>query len=130
VRFDRKLLLIAPTIVLFCVVAGVAYAAAELHVLTTISDTWRERSDFVGAVERGEKHIDQRQALSILQFSLDVEAKRTAAITAARDLLIVLTVIGGAACVVLAVGVRGVPRQHWPRFGRAGTAPGAESVDT
>lgn len=118
-KFDRKLLLIAPTIVLFCVGLGVAYAAAELHVLTTVSDNWRDRSDFIAAVDRGEKHIDERQALSILRFSLDVEAKRTAAITASRDLLIVLAIVGLASCGVLAVGVRGVPRQHWPRFGRA-----------
>jgi hypothetical protein len=122
VKFDRKLLLIAPTIVLFCVGFGVAYAAAELHVLTTVSDSWRDRSDFIAAVDRGEKHIDERQALSILKFSLDVEAKRTAAITASRDLLIVLAAVGLASCAVLAVGVRAVPRQHWPRFGRSDTA--------
>lgn len=119
-RLDRKLLLIAPTIVLFCVVAGMIYAAMELHVLSSVSDTWKERSDFVAAIARGEKTINQVQSARLLQTALDVEARRTAAIVASRDLLAWLAGIALVACLVLAAGVRSVPREHWPRvaFGK------------
>jgi hypothetical protein len=116
VRLDRKLLLIAPAIVLVFVVAGIVYASVQLHVLSSVSETFRERSDFIAAVERGEKPLDQRQALGILHLQFEVEAKRTAAIIAARDLLIVLSAIAGAALVVLGLGIRSVPREHWPRM--------------
>lgn len=115
-RLDRKLLLIAPTIVLVCVVAGMVYAAMELHVLSTVSDTWKERSDFVAAIARGDKNISQLQAARLLQAGLDVESKRTAAIIASRDLLGWLAGIGLVACMALAVGIRSVPREHWPRW--------------
>jgi hypothetical protein len=116
VRFDRKLLLIAPTIVLFLVVAGLIYAAVQLHVLGSVSDTWKERSAFIAAVEAGQKTLEPRQATGLLRLALDVEARRTAAIAASRDLLIALSIIGVVSCCVLAVGIRGVPRQHWPRL--------------
>jgi hypothetical protein len=117
VRLDKKLLLIAPTIVLFFVVAGVFYAAAQLQVLGAVGDSWKGRSDFVGAAERGDKSLSQQQATNMLRISLDVEAKRTAAIGANRDLLVELAVIALVACCVLAAGIRSVPREHWPRFG-------------
>lgn len=119
-RFDRKLLLIAPTIILFFVAAGVIYAAAQLHVLGSVSDTWKERSAFIAAVEAGQKTLETRQAVGLLRISLDVESRRTAAITASRDLLVVLSVMAVACCAVLAIGIRSVPREHWPRlsFGR------------
>ena len=119
-RLDRKLLLIAPTIVLFFVAAGLIYAAVQLHVLGSVSETWKERSDFITAVEQGRKALETRQAVGLLRLSLDVEARRTAAITASRDLLIALSVIAVACCGVLTVGIRSVPREHWPRitFGR------------
>jgi hypothetical protein len=121
VRLDRKLLLIAPTIVLVGVAAGMIYAAVQLHVLSSVSETLTERSNFIAAVERGEKTLDQRQALGVIRLSFDVEAKRTTAIAAARDLLIVLSAIAFVAIVILSIGVRGVPREHWPRlsFGRS-----------
>jgi hypothetical protein len=115
VRLDRKLLLIAPTIVLFFVVAGMVYVAVELRVLAGVSDSWKQRDDFIAAVERGEKPLSQTQAAGLLRLAMDVESKRTAAIAATRDLLIVLTSIAFLSCVVLAVGIRGVPREHWPR---------------
>ena len=115
-RLDRKLLLIAPTIVLACVVAGMVYAAVQLRVLGSVSETWHERNDFIAAVERGDKPLTERQAVELLRFSLEVEEKRTAAIAASRDLLIALAAIGLASCVTLAVGIRSVPREHWPRF--------------
>ncbi|MGH7616842.1 MAG: hypothetical protein ACREPM_06405 [Gemmatimonadaceae bacterium] len=119
-RFDRKLLLIAPTIILFFVVAGVVYAAVQLHVLGSVSETWKERSAFIASVESGQKTLETRQAVGLLRIALDVEARRTAAITASRDLLIALSVMAFACCCVLAIGIRGVPREHWPRvtFGR------------
>lgn len=115
-RLDRKLLLIAPTIILGFVIAGMIYAAVELHVLSSVSETFRERSDFIAAVERGAKPLDERQALSIIHAQFDVETKRTAALEAARDLLAVLALIGLASVCVLAVGVRRVPREHWPKI--------------
>jgi hypothetical protein len=117
VRFDRKLLLIAPTIVLFCVAAGLIYAAAQLHVLGSVSDTWKERSDFIASVEAGQKPLETRQAVGLLRFALEVEARRSAAIVASRDLLIALSIIAFVSCCVLGVGIRGVPREHWPRLG-------------
>ena len=116
-RLDRKLLLIAPTIVLVLVVAGMVYAATQLHVLASVSETERDREAFIASVERGEKTLEPRQSLSLLRVGLDVETKRTAAILASRDLLVELAVIGLVSCIVLAIGVRGVPRTHWPRFG-------------
>jgi hypothetical protein len=116
VRLDRKLLLIAPTIVLAFVVAGMVYATMQLRVLGSVSDSWKDRSDFIAAVERGEKKLDLRQATSILRLSLTVDARRTDAIAAARDLMIILSAMAFIACCVLAFGIRSVPREHWPRF--------------
>jgi hypothetical protein len=115
VRLDRKLLLIAPAIVLVFVVAGMIYAAVQLHVLSGVSETLTERSQFISAVEAGQKTLDQRQALGIIHLQFDVESKRTAAISAARDLMIVLSIIAAAALAALIVGIRSVPREHWPR---------------
>ena len=115
-RFDRKLLLIAPAIVLAFVVAGMVYATVQLRVLSSISDSWKDRSDFIAAVERGEKTLDLRQATSILRLSLTVEARRTEAIAATRDLMIALSAMAFIACCVLGFGIRSVPREHWPRF--------------
>lgn len=116
-RLDKKLLLIAPTIVLVLVVAGIVYAAVQLQVLASVSETAKEREAFIASLERGEKKLEPRQYVSLLRTALDVETKRTAAIGASRDLLVSLAVIGFVSCVVLAIGVRGVPRTHWPRFG-------------
>jgi hypothetical protein len=130
VRLDRKLLLIAPAIVLACVVAGMVYTAFELHVLARSSDTLTARKEFVDAVARGEKTLDQRQAVGILQVALDVEAKRSAAIAASRDLLIELSAVALVAWAVLVYGIRGVPREHWPRFGGAPASDAARAERT
>ena len=127
-RLDRKLLLIAPAIVLAFVVAGMIYTAVELHVLARSSDTLTARKEFVDAAARGDKPLDQRQAIGILQIALDVEARRSAAIAASRDLLIELSAVAFVAWAVLAYGIRGVPREHWPRFGR-GRAPAASPAE-
>ena len=122
-RFDRKLLLIAPAIVLVFVVAGLVYSTMQLHALGQISASLQERSEFIASVERGEKTLETRQSLSLLRWAMDVEAKRTDAIVASRDLLISLSAIALVCCGVLALGIRSVPRQHWPRmsFGRQRT---------
>jgi hypothetical protein len=122
VRLDRKLLLIAPAIVLVFVAAGMAYTAQQLRVLGSVSDTWKERSDFIASVERGEKTLDQRQSIGLLRFALQVEERRTAAIAASRDLLLTLSLIQLVSCAVLVFGIRAVPREHWPRLnlGRSG----------
>lgn len=122
-RFDRKLLLIAPAIVLVFVAAGIIYSTMQLHALGQISANFQERSDFIASVERGEKTLDARQSLGLLRWAMEVETKRTEAINASRDLLISLSVIALVCCGVLALGIRSVPRQHWPRmsFGRQPT---------
>jgi hypothetical protein len=124
VRLDRKLLLIAPTIVLAFVVAGIVYAALQLRVLSSVGDTWKDRSAFIASVERGEKTLDQRQSLGLLRYSLDVEVKRTDAIAATRDLLLMLSVVAPVSCATLVLGIRTVPREHWPRlqFGKEPTS--------
>jgi hypothetical protein len=124
VRLDKKLLLIAPAIVLAFVLAGMVYTAVELHVLARSSDTLAARREFIDQVARGEKPLDQRQAVNILQVALDVEGRRSTAIAASRDLLLELAAVALAAWVALVVGIRAVPRQHWPRFGgRTTTGP-------
>ncbi len=122
-RLDRKLLLIAPATVLALVVAGLVYTANELQVLARSNETIAGRKEFVDAVARGEKPLDQKQAVGILQVALDVEAKRSAAIVATRDLLIELSVVAFVALVALAFGIRTVPREHWPRFGQPKASP-------
>lgn len=117
-RLDRKLLLIAPAIILALLFAGVVYTATQLHMLTIGSSDWSVRTGFVTAVAHGTKPLTERQAVEMLRYSLAAEAQRTHAIASARDLLIVLSVIGFLACAVLVVGIRGVPREHWPRFSR------------
>ena len=84
-RLDRKLLLIAPTIVLLFVFAGFIYTAAELRVLSSVSNNWQDRNDYIAAVQRGEKPLEPSKALVLLQFALDAEAKRTAAIPTSPD---------------------------------------------
>ena len=52
-RLDRKLLLIAPTIVLVFVVAGMAYAALQMRLLSDVGNSWKDRSAFIASVEKG-----------------------------------------------------------------------------
>ena len=110
-RLDKKFLLIAPTIVLAFLAAGMIYATLQLRALRDVGNTWKDRNDFVSAVERGEKTLEQRQALNILRYSLDVEAKRTEAVAAAEELLVVLSSIGVLTFIGLALAVRAVPRE-------------------
>lgn len=115
-RLDRKLLLIAPTIVLVFVAAGMIYATVQIHVLAGVSDTLDARRSFITAVKRGEKPLDQRQAINIIDAQFDVEGRRSAALNATRDLLELLSGIAFASIGMLAFGIRSVPREHWPRL--------------
>lgn len=117
-RLDRKLLLIAPAIVLVLVVAGMLYASTQLHVLAKAGAGAKDRAEFIDAVAAGKKPITERQAIELLQWEIEAETRRTAAIVASRDLIIELAAIALASCIVLGIGIRGVPREHWPRFGR------------
>ena len=116
-RLDRKLLLIAPAIVLVLVVAGMLYASTQLHLLAK-TGSGADRAEFINAVAAGKKPLNDRQAIELLQWQLEVETRRTEAIVASRDLLIELSAIALASCIVLGIGIRGVPREHWPRFCR------------
>src|SRR5678816_603243 len=49
------------------------YAAVQLHVLASVSETEKDREAFIASVERGEKPLDPRQSLSLLRVGLDVE---------------------------------------------------------
>ena len=100
---------------------GLIYAATQLNVLGSVGDSWKDRSEYIASVERGDKPLRPQQALGLLRLSLEVEAKRTAAITASRDLLVELSAIAVLCCGVLVFGIRSVPREHWPRmsFGRS-----------
>jgi hypothetical protein len=119
VRLDRKLLLIAPTIVLVFVAAGMIYASMQMHVLADVSRTLDTRRNFIAAVERGEKPLEQRQAISIIKAQFDVEDRRSSALNANRDLLELLSGIALASIAMLAFAIRSVPRRHWPRFASA-----------
>jgi hypothetical protein len=126
-KFDRKLLLIAPTIVLVFIVAALIYAGVQVRALTSGEDTWSKRREFVAAVAAGEKTMSAEQAVGLLSISLEVEGRRAAALHDAYELLLVLAGITAACCVALSLGIRRVPREHWPRI-RFGTtaAPAAQ----
>jgi len=87
------------------------YAIVQLRFLTDIGGTWKDRNEYVSAAERGEKPLTEKQALNILRYSLDAEAKRTEAIHAEQSLLTLLTGVAVLCLGVLVIGVRGVPRE-------------------
>lgn len=121
-RLDRKLLLIAPAIILVLLFLGIAYTATQLHVLASVSNDWTARNQFITAVAHGTKPLTERQAVEMLQYSVAAEKQRTDALTAAWQLLAVLAAVGLVCCASLAAGIRGVPREHWPRFTRGRSA--------
>lgn len=118
-KLDRKLLLIAPTIVLAFVVGGLFYEVSQLRLLATGEKTWQQRSDFIASVESGKRELSAEHAANILRYSLDTERHRTDAIDAASGLLMALAVIAGASVILLAEGIRRIPREHWPRLSQA-----------
>jgi len=126
-KLDRKLLLIAPTIVLVFIVGALVYTSIQIRALTSGEDTWSARRDFVASVAAGQKTMSAEQAIGLLNISLEVEARRAAALRDAYDLLLTLAGMTAACCVVLSLGIRRVPREHWPRlrFGARG-APASQ----
>ena len=96
---------------------------APRYSLSSVSDSFKQRSDFIASVERGEKRLDQRQAVELLDYALQVESRRTAAITASHDLLVTLAAVALVSCGVLGYGIRSVPREHWPRLRSTERAP-------
>lgn len=108
---DRKFLLIASCGILLLIFGGVFYAATRLQIITLGSESLQRRSDFIAAVERGEKTISAPQAVGLIRLSLDAEMKRTAAIVATRQLLTLLATFGVLCCAVLAWSIRRVTRE-------------------
>jgi hypothetical protein len=115
---DRKFLLIAASFVLTLIVAGMFYTGTRLSVLVAASENWQTRSAFIDALERGEKQLNPAQATQLVRVALEAEHRRTEAITAARELVAILSWMGLAACALLIYAVRGVPRTK-PLIGKA-----------
>ena len=115
---DRKFLLIAASFVLTLIVAGMFYTGTRLGVLVAASENWQTRSAFIDALERGEKQLNPAQATQLVRVALEAEHRRTEAITAARELVTILSWMGLAACGLLIYAVRGVPRTK-PLIGKA-----------
>ncbi|HEY7232687.1 MAG TPA: hypothetical protein VH539_01000 [Gemmatimonadaceae bacterium] len=109
-RLDRKFLLIAPTLVLALIGAGMFYTASRLRQIVEASDNWQMRSDFVAAIEHGQRHITNEKAVQLVRLSLDAEQRRTSAIVATNDLLLTLGGMTLVCFVVLLWTIKGVPR--------------------
>jgi len=109
-KLDRKFLLIAPTLVLAVIVAGMFYTATRLRQIVEASDNWRTRSDYIASIEHGQRTITTEKAMQIVRLSLEAERRRTDAITATNELLLTLGVMTLACCAVLLWVIRGVPR--------------------
>ena len=109
-KLDRKFLLIAPTLVLGVLVAGMFYTTTRLQQVIEASDNWKMRSDYVASIERGERKITNEKAVQLVRLSLEAEPRRTAAIDAANDLLLTLGAMTLACCFALLWTIRGVPR--------------------
>ena len=109
-KLDRKFLLIAPTLVLGVLVAGMFYTTTRLQQVVEASDNWKMRSDYVASIERGERKITNEKAVQLVRLSLEAERRRTAAIDAANDLLLTLGAMTLACCFALLWTIRRVPR--------------------
>lgn len=109
-RLDRKFLLIAPTLVLVLIVAGMFYTATRLRLIVEASDNWQQRSDYVASVEHGQRQLKNEKAVELVRLSLDAEHRRTAAIVATNELLITLGVMTLVCCATLLWAIKGVPR--------------------
>jgi len=109
-RLDRKFFLIAPTIVLAFIVAGMLYTTTRLRQIVEASDSWRMRSDYVASIEHGQRRITSEKAVQLVRLSLEAERRRTGAIVATNELLLTLGAVTLACCVVLLWAIRGVPR--------------------
>ena len=109
-RLDRKFFLIAPTLLLALVVAGMLYTATRLREIVEASDNWQQRSDYITAVQQGKRPITNEKALQIVRLSLDAERFRSGAIVATNELLLTLTALTCGCCLMLLWAVQGVPR--------------------
>src|SRR5438067_831776 len=109
-RLDRKFFLIAPTLVLAFIVAGMLYTTTRLRQIVEASDSWRMRSDYVASIEHGQRRITSEKAVQLVRLSLEAERRRTGAIVATNELLLTLGAVTLACCVVLLWAIRGVPR--------------------
>src|SRR5262245_45039092 len=109
-RLDRKFLLIAPTLVLALIVAGMFYTATRLRQIIQASDNWQTRSDYVAALEHGQRHITNQKPVESARLWLDAEHLQSDAIESARELILTLGGMTLVCCMVLIWTIRGVPR--------------------
>jgi hypothetical protein len=109
-RFDRKFYLIAPTLVLVFIVAGVFYTATRLQQIVAASDNWQRRSDYVAQIEHGQRHITNEKAVELVRLSLEAEHVRSGAIIATNELLLTLGLMTLLCCGALLWAIKGVPR--------------------
>ena len=109
-RFDRKFYLIAPTLVLVFIVAGVFYTATRLRQIVAASDNLQRRMDYVAQIEKGQRHITNEKAVQLVRLSLEAEQVRSGAIVAANELLLTLGAMTLLCCGGLLWAIKGVPR--------------------
>ena len=109
-RFDRKFYLIAPTLVLVFIVAGVFYTATRLRQIVAASDNLQRRMDYVAQIERGQRHITNEKAVQLVRLSLEAEQVRSGAIIATNELLLTLGAMTFLCCGALLWAIKGVPR--------------------
>jgi len=109
-RFDRKFYLIAPTLVLVFIVAGVFYTATRLRQIVAASDNLQRRMDYVAQIEKGQRHITNEKAVQLVRLSLEAEHVRSSAIIATNELLLTLGAMIFLCCGALLWAIKGVPR--------------------
>ena len=109
-RFDRKFYLIAPTLVLIFIVAGVFYTATRLRQIVAASDNLQRRMDYVAQIEHGQRHITNEKAVQLVRLSLEAEQVRSGAIIATNELLLTLGAMTFLCCGALLWAIKGVPR--------------------
>jgi hypothetical protein len=109
-RFDRKFYLIAPTLVLVFIVAGLFYTTTRLRQIVAASDNWQRRSDYVTQIEHGQRHITNEKAVQLVRLSLEAEQVRSSAIVATNELLLTLGAMIVLCCGMLLWAIKGVPR--------------------
>jgi hypothetical protein len=109
-RFDRKFYLIAPTLVLVLIVAGVFYTASRLREIVAASDNLQRRMDYVAQIEKGQRHITNEKAVQLVRLSLEAEQVRSGAIIATNELLLTLGAMTFLCCAALLWAIKGVPR--------------------
>lgn len=109
-KLDRKFLLIAPTLVLALIVAGLFFTTTRLRLVVESSDNWQQRSSYISSVEHGERRLTNEKAVQLVRLSLEAERRRTDAIVAANELLLTLGLMTVVCCGVLLYAIKGIPR--------------------